>query len=166
MPTRDNLTRGIVAGFIATTVIAFFIVLKETTRILYGLDLLGLVSGVFNGPEWVAWTVFYLIGSVIAGGLFAALAPRIPGETCTIRGITFAIAIWLVMQLAVLPLTGANFFGVKYSFWAPVATLALSVIYGGVLGAVFAWLKGYWHVHHEHHEGDWRHVSEGKAPAS
>jgi len=66
----------------------------------------------------------------------------------------------------VLPLAGANFFGVKYSFWAPLVTLALHVIYGVVLGGTFAWLKGYWHVHHEHHAGDWRSVSGGKVPAA
>ena len=166
MPTRDNLTRGIVAGFIATTVISFFMVLKEVSRVLYGLDLVGLLSGMFNTPEWAGWLMHYVIGAVVFGGLFAALAPKLPGSTCVVRGIIFAFGAWLVMQLVVLPLAGANFFGVRYSFWAPAVTLALHLLYGFVLGATFAWLKGHWHEHHEHEAGDWRYISGGKAPAS
>ncbi len=164
MPTRDNVFRGIVAGFIATTIISFFMVLKEVARVLYGLDLVGLLSGLFNAPEWAGWLLHYFIGSVVWGALFAALAPRLPGSTCVVRGIVFAFGAWLLMQLVVLPLAGANFFGIKYSFWAPAVTLALHMIYGIALGWTFAWLKGHWHVHHEHHEGDWRYISGGKAP--
>jgi len=165
MPSRDNITRGIVAGFIATTVISFFMVLKEVSRVLYGLDLVGLLSGIFNAPEWVAWLMHYVIGAVVFGTAFAFLAPRLPGSTCTVRGILFGMGAWLLMSLIVLPIAGAGFFGVKYSFWAPAVTLMLHLLYGGVLGATFAWLKGYWHVHHEHHAGDWRSVSGGKVPA-
>jgi hypothetical protein len=161
----DNLTRGVVAGFIATTVISLILVLKEVTRILYGLDLFGLLTGVFNAPEWAGWVMHYIVGAVVYGGLFAALAPRLPGATCVIRGIVFAIGMWLVMQLVVLPLAGANFFGIRFSFWAPVVTLALHLIYGVILGGTFAWLKGHWHVHHEHETGEWRNISGGKAPA-
>ena len=163
MPTRDNVFRGIVAGFIATTVISFFMVLKEVARVLYGLDLVGLLSGLFNAPEWAGWLLHYFIGSVVWGALFAALVPRLPGSTCVVRGIVFAFGAWLLMQLVVLPLAGANFFGIKYSFWAPAVTLALHLIYGIVLGGTFAWLKGHWYVHHEHHAGDWRYISGGKA---
>jgi len=166
MPSRDNITRGIVAGFIATTVISFFMVLKEVSRVLYGLDLVGLLSGLFNAPEWAGWLMHYFIGAGVFGVLFAALAPRIPGATCVIRGIIFAFGAWLIMQLVVLPLAGANFFGIRYSFWAPAVTLALHLLYGFVLGGTFAWLKGHWHVHQEHHEGDWRYISGGKAPVS
>ena len=165
MPSRDNITRGIVAGFIATTIISFFMVLKEVTRVFYGLDLVGLLSGMFNTPQWVGWVMHYVIGSVVWGGLFAALAPRIPGATCVVRGIVFAFGAWLLMQLVVLPLAGANFFGIRFSFWAPIITLALHMIYGVVLGGTFAWLKGHWHVPHKHVAGDWRYISGGKTPA-
>lgn len=164
MPTKDNIFRGIVAGFIATTIISSFMVLKEVARVLYGLDLVGLLSGLFGAPEWAGWVLHYIIGSVVWGGLFAALAPRLPGSTCVVRGIVFAFGAWLVMQLVVLPLAGANFFGIKYTFWAPAVTLALYLIYGVVLGGTFAWLKGRWHVHHEHLEGDWRYISGGRSP--
>ncbi len=164
MPSRDNFTRGIVAGFIATTVISFFMILKEVARVLYGLDLVGLVSGMLGSPQWVGWLAHYVIGSLVWGSLFAILAPRLPGSTCVIRGIVFAFGAWLLMQLVVLPLAGANFFGVKYSFWAPAVTLALHVIYGVTLGGTFAWLKGHWHEHHEHVAGEWRYIAGGKAP--
>ena len=162
MPTRDNLVRGMIAGFIATTVISFIILLKEAARILYGLDLVGLLSGLFDAPPWVGWLMHYVIGTVVWGGLFAALAPRIPGSTAAVKGVLFAVAAWLLMQLVVLPLAGQDFFGTRYTFWAPIVTLALHVVFGAVLGEAFARLKGYWHVHHEHHVADWRHVSDGK----
>lgn len=162
MPSRDNLLRGMVAGFIATTVISFFVVLKEVARIFYGLDLVGLLSGLFDTPAWMGWLMHYLIGSVIWGALFATLAPRIPGSTCIVKGILFAVAAWLVMQLVVMPLAGQNFFGTRYTFWAPFITLGLHFVYGAVLGGTFAWLKGHWHVHHAHVPGDWRSLSGGK----
>lgn len=165
MPSRDNITRGIVAGFVATTIISFFMILKEVARVFYGLDLVGVLSGVFNSPSWVGWVVHYVIGSLVWGTLFAALAPRLPGSTCVIRGIVFAFGAWLLMQLVVLPLAGANFFGVKYSFWAPMLTLALHIVYGVVLGMTYAWLKGHWHQTHKHEAGEWRYIAGGKSPA-
>ncbi|HYE43759.1 MAG TPA: DUF6789 family protein [Caulobacteraceae bacterium] len=163
MPTRDNLVRGMIAGFAATTAISLLVVLKEVARILYGLDLVGLLSGLFDAPVWAAWLMHFFIGTVVWGALFAALAPRIPGSTCVVKGILFAVGAWLVMQLIVMPLAGQGFFGTRYTFWAPLVTLALHILYGAVLGGTFARLKGYWHVHHEHKVADWRHVSDGKA---
>lgn len=156
MPSRDNLLRGLIAGFAGTVVISLFVLLKEATRVLYGLDLVGLLSGAFETPLWLGWVMHFLIGTVVWGGLFAVLAPRIPGSTCVVRGILFAVAAWLLMQLVVMPLAGQGFFGTRYTFWAPFVTLALHVLYGAVLGGVFAAQKGYWRVHREHVPGDWR----------
>lgn len=156
MPSRDNLVRGFVAGLAATLAISLIILLKEVARVLYGLDLVGLLSGAFDTPSWVAWTMHFLIGTVVWGGLFAVLAPRIPGSTCVVKGILFAVGAWLLMQLVVMPLAGQGFFGTRYTFWAPFTTLALHILYGAILGGVFSAQKGYWRVHHEHVPGGWR----------
>jgi hypothetical protein len=145
---KDNVIRGIAAGFAATIVISILMVLKDVAGIMPQLNLIAVLSGLLDSPAWVGWIAHFFIGSVIWGGLFGLLATKIPGSTVTTKSVLFAIAAWLLMQVVVLPLDGADFFGVRYSFWAPLMTFILHVIYGFVLGTVFARMHGVWHVHH------------------
>lgn len=52
-------------------------------------------------------------------------------------GLTWGAVLWLIMQLAVLPLLGWGLFGLAITGFPPkiaVGTLVLHLIYGGILG--------------------------------
>jgi hypothetical protein len=136
------------AGFAATLVLTAVMVVKLFTRFVPEINLAALLSGAMHAQPWVGWGVHFVIGTFVWGPLFALVVRPIPGSTCTVRGILFSVGAWLVMQLVVLPLAGMGVFGVAYGFMAPAVTLALHMIYGAVLGATYAWVKGDWRPPH------------------
>jgi hypothetical protein len=54
------------------------------------------------------------------------------------KGINFGIAAWVMMMLVIMPMAGVGLFGLKMGMMAPVMTLMLHVIFGAVLGSVYA----------------------------
>jgi hypothetical protein len=80
----------------------------------------------------------FLIGTALWGTLFAWLDPNIPGEGHWLKGILFAAGAWLVMMIVMMPMAGAGLFGSHLGMMAPVMTLMLHVVFGFVLGAVYA----------------------------
>jgi hypothetical protein len=77
-----------------------------------------------------------MIGTVLWGTQFAWLNPN--GEGHWLKGILFAVGAWFVMMIVVMPMAGAGFFGSNLGMMAPVMTLVLHVIFGLVLGAIYA----------------------------
>ena len=67
------------------------------------------------------------------------------------------------MMLAVMPMAGAGFFGMNLGMVAPIMTLVLHVIYGAVLGGVYAALQSRKHGHQNAH---WRAKKFGAASVS
>jgi hypothetical protein len=143
---KSNIVKGIAAGFCATVVLTAVMVIKAYAGIAPEVNLAALMSGVLNAPIYVGWGVHFVVGTLIWGPLFAVLAPRIPGTTAVIKGVLFAVGAWALMQLVVLPIAGMGLFGIAYGFMATALTFVLHLVYGVVLGAIFAQLKGVWHV--------------------
>src|SRR3569832_200629 len=131
---QSNIVKGIVAGFCATVVLTLIMVVKFAAGVIPQVNLAALMSGLLTAPVYVGWGVHFVIGTLIWGPLFAVLAPRIPGSPAIIKGVLFAMAAWVLMQLLVLPVAGMGLFGVAYGFGATVMTFALHAIYGEVLG--------------------------------
>lgn len=71
-----------------------------------------------------------------AGAVYAVLAGSRSGPW---SGLAFGVALWLVVQVAVLPLVGWGAFGSAVTPRIAVATLVLHLLYGGVLGWGVAW---------------------------
>jgi hypothetical protein len=142
---RDQVLKGMAAGFAATLVISLLMIVKQVAGFQPVLNLVDLLSGMLHAPTSVGWLMHFVVGTLVWGSIFAVLAHKLPGATPMIRGVFFAVGAWLLMQLIILPLGGMGAFGIHYGFWAPVLTLALHVVYGVVLGGVYARLGGHWH---------------------
>ena len=54
------------------------------------------------------------------------------------KGLILGLIAWLAMMIIFMPLAGLGFFAMQIGPAAAVATLVLRLIYGGVLGAVYA----------------------------
>ena len=85
----------------------------------------------------VAWFIHFMIGA-IWGALFAALYTVIPGKSSIAKGMVFGSAAWLLMVLMIMPMVGVGLFGVKLGIMAPVMTWMLHLVFGIVLGLVYA----------------------------
>lgn len=134
----QNLTQGLIAGFVATVVLSALMLLKAMMGLMPELNVIAMLANMTGGGPLMGWIAHFAIGTILWGGLFAYLEPRIPGGSDWIKGMAFGIAAWLLMMIVVMPMAGAGFFGANLGMMAAVATLVLHLIYGAVLGATYA----------------------------
>ena len=133
-----NLTAGVVAGFIATVVLSLLMVAKTMMGVMPELDVAKMLGMMMGTGEAMGWVGHFMIGTIAWGGAFALLYTYIPGGSPIGKGVVFGIAAWLMMMIAVMPMAGAGLFGMNLGIMAPMMTLALHIIFGAVLGFVFA----------------------------
>lgn len=124
----DTLGRGIIAGFIAT--LALSVALDPMIAASRLADVL---------PRSLAWVLHFFVGSFVWGAGFALLQPLLRGPYW-LRGLQFGVLAWLLVTLAIMPLTRAGFFGLQLGIAAPVFILLVHIAYGGLLGGVFGLL--------------------------
>ena len=87
----------------------------------------------------VGGITFFITGTFLFGIIYPWIAPRLPVRSNPIKGLLFGFAIWLAMMLIVMPLAGAGFFATNRGAIAPAAVLVLTLVYGMVFAAVYAW---------------------------
>lgn len=141
-----NIGRGIVAGLLATIALSILMVLKAAMGMMPAMNAIKMLTTMSNGilgtpsSPLVGWVIHFLIGAVLWGILFALVHDYLPGSSVA-RGLVFGTAAWLLMMILVMPMAGAGLFGLGIGIGAPVATLVLHWVYGGVLGYAYAWLQ-------------------------
>lgn len=112
--------------------------------------LIGMATGVAPMPEPIPKALVTLVfgaslpgpllmalsaGSHLAyGGLFGGLLVRLAEPVTLWQGLGLGVALWLALQVVVLPLLGWGLFGTTITPKIAVATLVLHLIYGAVLG--------------------------------
>ncbi|WP_454633966.1 DUF6789 family protein [Bradyrhizobium cenepequi] len=136
--TTGNLIKGMVAGFVATVVLSALMLMKTMMGVMPELNPIKMIADMLGGPPAVGWVMHFMIGTVLWGTLFAWLDPTLPGESHWLKGIAFAAGAWLIMMIAMMPMAGAGFFGSHLGMTAPIMTLMLHIVFGFVLGSVYA----------------------------
>lgn len=112
--------------------------MKAAMGVMPELNLIKMIADMFGAPTAVGWAMHFMIGTVLWGSRFARLNRGLPGESHWLKGIVFATGAWLIMMIAMMPMAGVGFFGFHLGMMAPVMTLALHVVFGIVLGAIYA----------------------------
>ncbi len=133
-----NIGRGIGAGLAATAVLSMIMVAKGMMGLMPELDVIGMLSSMMNTAPAVGWVMHFMIGMLAWGLGFVAFHRFLPGSSDISKGISFGVAAWFMMMLAIMPMAGAGLFGLKMGPVAPMMTLMLHVIYGAVLGFVYS----------------------------
>jgi hypothetical protein len=132
--------KGIGAGLVAAAVFA----LIEAVNVAAGwapqfnaADLTARVLGdAFARP--LGWLLHFVVYGVALGALFGAVAPRLARIGYAMRGVLFALVTWAVVAFVVMPGLGAGPFGMRLGFATVPLLLVAHLVYGAVLGAVFA----------------------------
>lgn len=134
------IAKGIVAGFVATVALSAMMLMKQSMGLMPELDPIAMLTSMAgaNSPT-VGWIAHFVIGSIFWGVGFVIVSPYLPGPYW-LRGMIFAVGAWLVMMVVVMPMAGAGLFGLDLGMMAPVVTLVLHVVFGGVLGAIYGLL--------------------------
>lgn len=132
-----NSIRGIGAGLAATMVLSMLMVAKGMMGLMPELNIIAMLSSMMQSAPVAGWVVHFMIGALAWGLGFAATLRLLPGSTDIAKGISFGIAAWIMMMLAVMPMAGAGLFGLNMGMMAPVMTLMLHIIFGAVLGLAY-----------------------------
>lgn len=135
-----NVGSGIIAGFVATAVLSIIMIIKAAAGLLPELDIIQMLSGMLGGAPVMGWVAHFSIGALLWGTVFAVLNDSIPGNSQITKGLALSIVAWLLMMVIVMPIAGAGVFGLNIGIMAPVMTLVLHLVYGAVLGWVYAML--------------------------
>jgi hypothetical protein len=132
---------GILAGFAATCVASVIMLMNNAIGKIPDLHIPQTLSVMLGEPDhiMVGGITFFITGTFLFGIIYPLIAPRLPVRSNPVKGLLFGVAIWLAMMLLVMPLAGAGFFAVNRSAIAPAAVLLLTLVYGMVLAAVYAW---------------------------
>lgn len=132
---KSRLSRGALWGALATIAMSIPMAGGMATGVAPMPEPIpkALVGLVVSGLAPLAWGLAVL--SHLAYGSFwgAALTQMTPRVTLW-TGLALGTALWLLMQVVALPLIGWGPFGAAITPAIAGATLALHLIYGGVLG--------------------------------
>ena len=149
----SDVVKGMVAGGVATAVLSVLMLLISSTGYEPQLELTRMLMTLLDAPKDFAlgWTLHILIGSVVLGGFFAYVEPRLAANTHIKGGTLYGVLTWLVVMLFFMPSVGAGYFGFQLSLLAPIVMLALQVIYGAVLGWTYGKLSPTHNSFTKHH---------------
>lgn len=134
-----HVGKAMLAAFAATVVLSVLMVMKSMMGIMPELDIITMLAKMMGSPSMpiMGWIGHFVIGTIGYGIVFALLAGRLPGSL-TVQGIIVAILGWLVMMVIIMPMVGAGLFGLNFGIMAPMMTLMLHIIFGAVLGWIYA----------------------------
>jgi uncharacterized membrane protein YagU involved in acid resistance len=142
-----SIKSGLTAGFAATVVLSLMMMMKHAMGLMPAVNPIGDIVHVADAatgqqlPMFVGWLGHFAIGTVAWGILYALIHRSLPGGAL-MKGAVFGVLAWLAMMVLFMPLAGHGFFAMKLGMMAMVGTLVLHLIYGMVLGVVYAKSQG------------------------
>ncbi|MEO5349717.1 MAG: hypothetical protein H7836_08735 [Magnetococcus sp. YQC-3] len=138
-----NISRGIIAGLPATAVLSVLIlsdsVLPQFAQASLINNLIEKVmeyQGITVFP-YVGWILHFCIGTIVWGTIFGVVEPILPGRTWRRKGMAFGAGCAFVLLVAIIPIAGAGFFGMKLTLAGILVTIMQHLIYGFVLGDAY-----------------------------
>jgi len=140
--TMSNPTRGALAGFVASLVLAGIFLLNSSFDVMPESDIIRLVMNLGGGNLSLAsaWADHFIVGTLIWGLGFGASDSFGSRPAPWLKGIIFGVLAWLLMMVAFMPLAGSGFFGAKIGPSVPAGMLVLHLVFGTVLGATYGLL--------------------------
>lgn len=139
----SNITKGVIAGFIATLVLTALMMMKKMMGVMPELDpvhMMAVMAAQKVGMEtnmMIGWVMHFMIGAVAWGSAFAVLNNILPTQNQMIKGIILGIGAWLIMMVGPMVMAGNGLFGLALGPMAPVMTFMLHIVFGVVLGLVY-----------------------------
>lgn len=112
----NTISKGMVAGFVATVVLSLFMVMKSLLGLMPQLDMIAMLTQGANNymglpaTPVIGWIIHFFVGTVAYGIAFILLNSVLPGHSPTAKGITLGIIGWLIAMIILMPLMGKAFF--------------------------------------------------------
>ncbi|NIR51289.1 DUF1440 domain-containing protein [candidate division KSB1 bacterium] len=143
---KENKLRKTLAGGLVATIVMTVIIYLAPLLGMPGVDLPSMLGKFLTGlqarPYSAAWDlgllVHFVLGVFVLPALYVFLFyPRVPGKA-RIKGLYFGLVVWVVSQIAVMPLMGTGVLSIytRYPVLVLLETLIAHIVYGVVLGSI------------------------------
>src|SRR3989442_9768059 len=104
-----NFGRAALGGFVGTLVMTAMMYMVAPMMGLH-MDIAAMLGSMLGGSWAAGMALHFVNGTLIFPAVYAyALAGWLPGSP-VIKGTIWGVALWLLAQVAVLPMVGAGFF--------------------------------------------------------
>jgi uncharacterized membrane protein YagU involved in acid resistance len=136
-----NAGRAVAAGVIATASMTALLLIEPAVglpEIAIGQLLsssLSYTTAILSAGPALGWLLHFLVGISWALLYAGVVLDRLPGSSLT-RGMLYGGLVFLLAQVALMPLVGAGFFS-RGDVPTLVGSLLGHLVYGGVLGWVY-----------------------------
>ena len=128
-----NIKKALLAGIAGTVVMTVMSTYAAPMMGVPRMNPAEMLAGQMGGSLLMGWVAHFMIGSVLAV-VYALVAPSLPGAPW-LRGALYAVAPWLLQQIAVMPMMGMPLF--SGSMMMAGGSLAGHLGYGAVVGAIY-----------------------------
>jgi hypothetical protein len=143
-----RILNGLVAGFVATIITSLVLIGGTRSELLARVDPVTELTAAVNkyqiGPiaPQVGWALYFVIGTVVLGTLYARFRPLF-GSGAVFSGVIFGALVWTAEVVFLQPVTGVGLLahGLPAGATEGAAALFLNLVYGVVLGIVYANLR-------------------------
>jgi MFS family permease len=133
-----NSWKGVIAGFVATSVLSAIMLLFNAAGVLPQLDIVEHIDKLGSIQRAAAWVDHYIVGTLLWGPIFAAFdATTSETRPRWQKGLMFGVITWFLMMIIFMPVIGAGLFGWRLGLIEPVGMLGMNLIYGLVIGVAF-----------------------------
>lgn len=136
-----DIASGLIAGFVATVILAILMLTKKAMGIMPQLSMIGMLECVTDQPRSVGWTIHFFVGTVFYGLLIAILAPMLPFDYW-LDGVVIGLIGWVIASVTLMPAAGKGFFGLDIGATAFIVLMMMHVIFGALLGLIYGWPVG------------------------
>ena len=135
-----GIIMGIVAIFLALIGLASIVSIVDVRTVFGGLiPITGIAIASITGM--ITLLLFMAIIGLIIGAIFGAIYEYIPTASAITKGIIFLLGIWVIFGLLIpLVLSAGGALPVALTATGIVTALVASIIWGAVLGLIFAWV--------------------------
>ena len=134
---KPNPIKAILGGVVGTVVLTMM-TLKVAPMILgRPMDIPAMISGMMGGPLALGWAAHILLGVAVFPLTYVFVVFRFLPGVPALRGALWGVALWVAVEVTVMPTAGNGFFsstngGPK----AVMVALMGHVVYGALLGAI------------------------------
>lgn len=129
---RVDMKAGLIAGFIASAISLLFLALTtwmalvpEFNYVLIQGSIFGFTKTIFSG-----WVIYFLIGIIFWGSLYAGIESYLLSPKPITRGIIFGLIVWLIVMVILMPIAGAGIFVKQYDYLASIVILMTDLVFG------------------------------------
>ena len=128
-----NFGRAALAGIIGAAMMTVVGLYAAPMMGIPAMNPADMLADQMGGIAVMGWIAHFMIGVIFAVA-YAVVAGSLPGPV-VVRGALFALAPWLLAQMAVMPMMGMGFFSGAMNL--AMGSLIGHIIFGGVVGAVY-----------------------------